>query len=147
MTITAQLLGQALIAAGNVLLGNAQSGSVASLTATATMTPQQAATMTQTVAQPVLSAAAQAATGESPLALSAAAQAATGESLLALIQPHIGNEAIKGALGVAMRNLGIQGLPEAQPHQYSALYSAFEGVLAQYGVGGPAPAAAVTSII
>ena len=132
MTITAQLLGQALIAAGNVLLGNAQSGSVASLTATATMTPQQAATMTQTVAQPVLS---------------AAAQAATGESLLALIQPHIGNEAIKGALGVAMRNLGIQGLPEAQPHQYSALYSAFEGVLAQYGVGGPAPAAAVTSII
>jgi hypothetical protein len=63
----------------------------------------------------------------------------TAEQITALIQPHVGNEAIKAALGVAMRAMGINALPEAQPHQYAALHQAFQGVLAAHGVGGPAP--------
>lgn len=70
------------------------------------------------------------------------------DALLALIQPHIANDAIKAALGVAMRSLGINALPETQPHQYAPLYQSFQAVLAAHGVGGPAPApVASTSII
>lgn len=72
----------------------------------------------------------------------------TGDQLTALIQPHVGNEAIKAALGVAMRENGVANLPEAQPHQYATLYAAFQAVLARFGIGGPAPApGASTSII
>lgn len=60
----------------------------------------------------------------------------TAEQITALIQPHIGNEQIKTALGNAMRANGVANLPEAQPHQYGALYQAFQNVLAQFGIGG-----------
>ena len=139
MTVTAQLLGQALIAAGNVLLGNATGVA----TAVSQASPAaQSITAAAPVAQPVAAAAAPVAT------ISAAAQAATDDSLTALISPHVGNDAIKAALGNAMRALGINNLPDAQPHQYSALYDAFEKVLAQFGIGAAATvAAAPVSII
>lgn len=72
----------------------------------------------------------------------------TADTITALIQPHIGNDAIKADLGAAMRSLGINGLPETQPHQYGQLYALFQGVLAKYGIGGAAqPTATSTSII
>lgn len=114
-----QLIGQALIAAGNVLAGGA------------------AATQTSPAAAAVTAAAPAAAP-----ALSAAAQAATSETLLALIQPHLGNQAMKDAFGVAMRGMGIPNLPEVQPHQIPALYDAFEKVIAS----APAAAAPVSII-
>lgn len=74
----------------------------------------------------------------------------TADQLTSLIMPHISNEAVKTALGVAMRENGVANLPEAQPHQYPALYAAFQRVLAQFGIGGsvtnaatPAPAASI----
>lgn len=71
----------------------------------------------------------------------------TEQQLTDLIMPHIGNEAVKTALGEAMRAMGIGSLPETQPHQYAPLYASFQGVLARFGLGGAAPAAASTSII
>lgn len=71
----------------------------------------------------------------------------TADELTALIMPHISNAAIKEALGVAMRANGVANLPEAQPHQFGALYAAFQQVLTQHGVGGPAPVAAVSASI
>lgn len=72
----------------------------------------------------------------------------TADQLLELIQPHVSNEAIKAALGVAMRANGVNALPEAQPAQIPVLYAAFQQVLATFGIGGAAPAqAANTSII
>lgn len=123
--ITAQLLGQALIAAGNVLLGAQQTNQV-----------QAVATHVQTndglgvglTHQPVV---------QQPVVTQPqAAQNIDADAITALIQPHIGNDAIKADLGVAMRSLGINGLPETQPHQYGTLYSLFQGVLAKYGIGG-----------
>lgn len=118
-----QLIGQALIAAGNVLAGGAAA--------------------TQTSPQPAAAAMTAAAAAAAAPALSAAAQAATSETLLALIQPHLGNQAMKDAFGVAMRGMGIPNLPEVQPHQIPALYDAFEKVIAS----APAAAAAPVSII
>lgn len=69
----------------------------------------------------------------------------SAEELTGLIMPHIGNEAIKAALGVAMRNMGVNGLPEARPDQYPALYASFQSVLTAHGVGTGAPAAQVLS--
>lgn len=85
-----------------------------------------------------------------PVALSPPATPATvtADQLTGLIMPHIANEAIKAALGVAMRANGVNNLPEAQPHQYPALYAAFQQVLAQHGAGAPSGAVvAATSII
>lgn len=64
----------------------------------------------------------------------------TAEQLTELIMPHIGNQAIKEALGVAMRENGVANLPEAQPHQYGTLFTAFQGVLQRFGIGASAPA-------
>ena len=121
-----QLIGQALIAAGNVLAGGAAATQASPQPAAAAMT---AAAMT-------------AAPAAAAPALSAAAQAATSETLLALIQPHLGNQAMKDAFGVAMRGMGIPNLPEVQPHQIPALYDAFEKVIAS----APAAAAPVAII-
>lgn len=120
-----QLIGQALIAAGNVLAG----GAAATQTSPQ---PATAAAVATPVTQPITAAP----------ALSAAAQAATSETLLALIQPHLGNQAMKDAFGVAMRGMGIPNLPEVQPHQIPALYDAFEKVIAS----APAAAAPVSII-
>lgn len=74
----------------------------------------------------------------------------TGDMITALITPHVGNEAIKAALGVEMRAMGISALPETQPAQYAELYRRFATVLAANGVGGVGggtTAAASSSII
>lgn len=68
----------------------------------------------------------------------------TSGQVMALIQPHITNEAIKVALGNAMRTLGVNALPEAQPHHFGPLYQAFQAVIAQHLAAAPA---ATTSII
>lgn len=91
--------------------------------------------------------------GERPAALDyAAAPAAvpagiTADHITALIQPHIGNEAIKTGLGVAMRTLGVNALPETPAHLFGPLYQAFQAVLAQHGVGGVGAAAAPSASI
>jgi hypothetical protein len=61
----------------------------------------------------------------------------TAESITSLIQPHISNQAIKDALGNAMRAMGINALPETQPHQYGELYARFQQVIAQFAGGAP----------
>jgi hypothetical protein len=74
--------------------------------------------------------------------------AATGvdaDAITALIQPHVENPAIKAALGATMRQMGINALPETQPHQYAELYSRFQAVLAQHAQQPQQPAS--TSII
>lgn len=65
-----------------------------------------------------------------------AATNVTADQITALIQPHIGNETIKQALGAAMRGMGINALPEMQPHQFGDLYAAFQRVIAQHTGGG-----------
>jgi hypothetical protein len=80
-----------------------------------------------------------------PAATTATGQPITADAITALIQPHIANDAIKTALGAAMRGMGINSLPETQPHQFPSLYQAFENVIKQH-VGG-AVGAAVASII
>jgi hypothetical protein len=123
--ITASLLADALRAAANVLdtpvaVFNAPG-------AVATPTPALAATPAATPAPaPVPS-------NISP------------DDITALILPHIPNAAIKEELGNAMRAMGINGLPDMQPHQYAAVYTAFQAVLQRHGVGGAAPAPAPTS--
>lgn len=71
------------------------------------------------------------------------------DAIMALIQPHIANDTIKTALGVAMRAAGVNNLPEAQPHQYPALFQAFQKVIADHTGGGLLGAAigAAASII
>lgn len=72
------------------------------------------------------------------------AQVPTGvnaDMLTNLIQPHVANQAIKDDLGTAMRAMGINALPETQPHQYGALYAAFQQVIARHTGGGAAPSA------
>jgi hypothetical protein len=81
-----------------------------------------------------------------PLAPAAPA-GVTADAITALIQPHISNEAIKAALGAAMRGMGINALPETQPHQFGQLYAAFQQVIAQHTGAGAAPPAASASII
>lgn len=76
----------------------------------------------------------------------AATTGITADMITTMIMPHIANQQIKDALGVAMRELGVNNLPEAQPHQYGPLYTSFQAVLARFGIGGapanPAPAGA-----
>jgi hypothetical protein len=69
----------------------------------------------------------------------------TADTILALIQPHIGNPVTKEALGGAMRAMGINALPDTQPHQFAELYARFQAVLAQ--PVQQAPAVQPTSII
>lgn len=125
--LTPQLLAAALRAAANALDG----GNVA---ATQQSVAPAALTPAPVMQQPITP---------------AAPQTVTDADLLALIQPHLDNAALKAELGNVMRGMGINGLPEAQPHQFGPLYAAFQGVLARYGIGGPAPspAPAATSII
>jgi hypothetical protein len=66
----------------------------------------------------------------------------TSDMITQLITPHVANPAIKEALGVEMRAMGINALPETQAHQYTELYQRFQGVLARFAAGGPAPAPA-----
>lgn len=79
--------------------------------------------------------------------LTPAPASVTGDQITALIQPHIGNETIKTALGVAMRAMGINALPETQPHQFVPLYQAFQAVIAAHTGGAgqttPAPSASI----
>lgn len=72
-------------------------------------------------------------------------QTITADSILALIQPHIGDDATKAQLGAAMRAMGINALPETQPHQFAELYARFQQVLAAHAAQA-APAQS-TSII
>lgn len=86
--------------------------------------------------------------GTAPVAPAAAPTNVTGDDVMALITPHVDNAQIKEALGAQMRAMGIEALPQAQPHQYPELYQRFQQVLAQFGAGqAPAPAAAAASII
>jgi hypothetical protein len=61
----------------------------------------------------------------------------TAEAITALIQPHVGNVQIKEALGASMREMGINALPDTQPHQFGELYGRFQGVIARFTAGGP----------
>jgi hypothetical protein len=72
----------------------------------------------------------------------------TADMITALIQPHLDNAAVKAALGEAMRQHGIDALPNTPPEKYAALYASFQSVIASHAGGGaPAAAAANTSII
>jgi hypothetical protein len=81
-----------------------------------------------------------------PAMTSPPAQTITADTITALITPHIGNEAVKKALGDTMRAMGIANLPDTQPHQFAELYQRFQGVIAQF-TGGGAPSASSASII
>lgn len=70
----------------------------------------------------------------------------TADQITALIQPVVGNEAIKADLGAAMRAMGINGLPETQPHQFGPLYAAFQAVIAKHTQGGQVAAASASII-
>jgi hypothetical protein len=68
----------------------------------------------------------------------------TEAAVMGLIEPHLDNAPLKAALSAVLAGMGIARLPEARPDQLPALYSAFQGVIAQHA----APAAATpTSII
>lgn len=74
----------------------------------------------------------------------------TADMITALIQPHLDNAAVKAALGEAMRQHGIDALPNTPPEKYAALYASFQSVIASHAGGGtaaPTAAAANTSII
>jgi|SRR5579864_259112 len=58
----------------------------------------------------------------------------TAEAITALIQPHVANPAIKEALGVTMRSMGINALPDTQPHQFAELYARFQAVINNTGM-------------
>lgn len=74
-------------------------------------------------------------------------QPITPEAITALIQPHVSNDAIKTDLGTAMRGMGINALPETQPHQLVALYNAFMGVIHKHTGGAGAAQQPPASII
>lgn len=74
-----------------------------------------------------------------------AATGVTAEQITDLIVPHVPNETIKAALGVAMREFGINALGEAPPTIYDALYAKFKGVLVAHGVGVPSAGGAPVS--
>lgn len=97
--------------------------------------------------QPQAAAALQLQAAAAQAANTAAAQPITADAITALIQPHIANDAIKTALGVAMRAMGINALPETQQHQFGALYAAFQNVIAQHTGAGVGQAQQSASII
>lgn len=74
----------------------------------------------------------------------------SGDQITALIQPYVENVQVKEALGAEMRAMGINALPETQPHQYAEMYQRFSAVIARFQAGAAnaaAPAPAATSII
>lgn len=72
----------------------------------------------------------------------------TGEAITALIQPYVENVQVKEALGAEMRAMGINALPETQPHQYAEMYQRFSAVIARFQAGAAAaPAAAPAASI
>lgn len=74
-------------------------------------------------------------------------QGITAEAITALIQPHVGNQQIKDALGATMREMGINALPDTQAHQFAELYNRFQGVIARFTQGGQQPPPQTASII
>lgn len=74
-------------------------------------------------------------------------QGITAEAITALIQPHVGNQQIKDALGATMREMGINALPDTQAHQFAELYNRFQGVIARFTQGGQQPPPQTPSII
>lgn len=74
-------------------------------------------------------------------------QPITADAITALIQPHVSNDAIKAELGTAMRGMGINALPETQPHQFADLYHKFAAVIAKHTGGGLGAATSSASII
>jgi hypothetical protein len=75
---------------------------------------------------------------------------ATADMLTTLITPHIGDPNIKAALQQQMAAMGINALPETQPHQYGELYARFQQVIQQFTAAAAAqqqPAATPASII
>ena len=71
----------------------------------------------------------------------------TAEAITGLIQPHVSNPAIKDALGATMRSMGINALPDTQPHQFAELYARFQAVIAQHSGAQQQQAPSPASII
>jgi hypothetical protein len=65
----------------------------------------------------------------------------TGEMITALIIKAVENPSVKEALGAEMKAMGINALPEAQPHQFAELYGRFQAVLTRMGGAATQPAA------
>lgn len=63
----------------------------------------------------------------------------TEAQVMSLIEPHLDNAALKGALSQVLAAMGIARLPEARPDQLPELYQRFSGVIAQFAAQ-PAPA-------
>lgn len=108
--ITAQQLAAALRAAANALDDNVP-------------VPGTAASYAQPAADPLLGTVAQ-----DPLA--GVPATVDGDMIMALIQPHLGDDAFKAQLGVAMRGLGIENLNETPADKFRPLYAAFAKLIA-----------------
>lgn len=61
----------------------------------------------------------------------------TGEMITALVTQYIDNNAVKEAFKAQMAQMGIQELPNTQPHQYAELYQRFQAVIAQGVAANP----------
>lgn len=64
----------------------------------------------------------------------------TNDMITTLIQPHIGNPAIKAAMQGVLQQLNIPGLPQAREDQYPVLYQHFQTIIAQHTAQPPAQA-------
>jgi hypothetical protein len=63
---------------------------------------------------------------------------ATAEQITALITPHVGDPNLKAALQQQMAAMGINALPDAQPHQYGELNHRFTQVIQKFQAGAAA---------
>jgi hypothetical protein len=63
----------------------------------------------------------------------------TEAQVMSLIEPHLDNAALKGALSQVLAAMGIARLPEARPDQLPELYTRFSQVIQQFAAQ-PAPA-------
>lgn len=75
---------------------------------------------------------------------------ATQEMIVELVTPLVADPNVKALLQAEMHAMGVQALPEAQPHQYPELYARFKRVEAQVQqqrAQQPQPAASPASII
>lgn len=61
-----------------------------------------------------------------------AQQNVTSEMILSLITPLLENPHAKSMLQQQLTEMGIPGLPDAQPHQYGELYQRFSNVAQQF---------------